>query len=94
MSKKTQLLQLNNHRTLGDYLIVVPVTIEETGITTRARQYEDRPDIGLVVSVGKNVVDIPEGSIIFFGKYSQDNITHDGVQYLLIRQEDVYCVAE
>lgn len=94
IQSKTELLQIANHRTLGDYLTVVPVTIHESGITSRSRQFEDRPDIGLVVSVGDKVEAIKEGDVVFFAKYSNDSVTYDGVQYILIRQEDVYQVAD
>lgn len=94
LETQTQILELSNHKTLSDYLIVVSVNINESGVTTRARQYEDRPDIGLVTSVGDKVDKIKEGDVIFFGRYSSDSVTYDGIQYLLIRQEDVYCVVE
>jgi co-chaperonin GroES (HSP10) len=94
VEQKTELLVLSNHKTLGDYLVVVPVNISQSGITTKQVQYEDRPSIGIVASVGLSVSNINEGDVVFFGQYSNDSITHDGVQYLLIRQEDIYCVAE
>lgn len=93
-SKKTELLQLNQHKAQGDYIIVVPVDIEESGITKRARQYEDRPTIGIVVSVGNQVTDIKEGDTIFFAMYANDSVTYDGVRYVIIRLEDIYCVAK
>jgi len=71
----------------------VPASIDEPGITSRAAQFEDRPEIGLVVSVGEDVDNIPLGATIFFGKYSHVQITHDDIIYLIMRKEDVYCVA-
>lgn len=91
--KSPELLSLHNHKTLGDYVVVVPAVIDEPGITTRAAQFEDRPEVGLVVSIGDNVDDIPVGSTIFFGKYSTVQITHDDIIYNIMRREDVYCVA-
>jgi co-chaperonin GroES (HSP10) len=79
---------------LGWYVIVVPATIDEPGITSRIEQYEDRPEIGLVVSVGENVEEIDKGNVVFFGKYSTVQMTHDDTTYIILREDDVYCVAE
>lgn len=94
MSQKTELLRLSQHKTLGDRIIVVPVEIKQTGITADIRQYEERPEIGLVVSVGGHVSEIKEGDVIFFSKYANDTVTHDGTAYIVIREEDVYCIAQ
>lgn len=93
IKKQTELLNLSNHKALGDYVIVVPAEIQEPGITSRATQFEDRPDIGLIVSVGTDVTSVTEGDVVFFGKYSHVQVTHDDVIYLVMRSEDIYCVA-
>lgn len=93
IQKKTELLKISDHKTLGDYLIVVPLSIEESGITRRVTQFEDRPEIGLVVSVGDAVDNIVVGDVIFFGRYSHVQLTYDDVSYYIMRAEDVYCVA-
>lgn len=90
---KPELLQLSNHQALGDYVIVVPAEIQEPGITSRSVQFEDRPEIGLVVSVGPDANGIEEGNVVFFGKYSHVQVTHDDVVYLIMRAEDIYLVA-
>ena len=86
-------MELHNHKTLGDYIIVVPTEIKESGITSRSSQFEDRPGVGLVVSVGSTVEGMVEGDVIFFGKYSHVKITHNEIEYLIMRSEDVHCVA-
>lgn len=88
------MLQLSNHQALGDYVIVVPAEIQETGITSRAIQFEDRPEVGIVVSAGPDVNGIQEGGVVFFGKYSHVQVTHDDVIYLIMRAEDIYLVAQ
>lgn len=93
LSSKTELLNLGAHKAQGDYVVVVPVEIQEPGITSRASQFEDRPEIGLVVSVGDNIVGIAENDVVFFGKYSTVQVTHDDIIYLIMRSEDIYCVA-
>ena len=93
MKTKTELLNLSNHKALGDYVIVVPAEIHDKGITSRAAQFEDRPEIGIIVSVGANVSEVSEGNVVFFGKYSHVQITHNDIIYLVMRIEDIYCVA-
>ena len=94
LESKTELLRLSDHRAVGDYIIVVPADIKEPGITSRATQFEDRAEVGLVVAVGDAVDDIESGNVIFFGKYSHVQISYDDITYLIMRSEDVYCVAE
>jgi len=90
---RTELLQLSNHQALCDYVIVVPAEIQEPGITSRATQFEDRPEVGVVVSVGPDASGITEGNVVFFGKYSHVQVTHDDIVYLIMRAEDIYLVA-
>lgn len=73
--------------------MVVEASIKESGVTTRAVQFEERPEVGLVVNVAEDVEGVKKGDIVFFGKYSTTQITHDGIQYQILREEDVYCVA-
>ncbi len=91
---QTELLNLSKHRALWDYIIVVPAEIRESGVTTRATQFEDRPEIGIVVSVGDLAESrVSVGDVVFFGKYSHVKVTHDDMTYLIMRAEDVYCVS-
>jgi len=93
VESQTELLNLSNHKALGDWVIVAPANIKEDGVTSRAAKFEDRPDVGILVSVGEHVVGLSEGDIVFFGKYSHVQVTHDDINYLVLRQEDIYCVA-
>jgi len=93
LEKKSELLEIHNHKTIGEWIVVVPTEIKETGVTSRSSQFEDRPGVGLVVSVGDTVDNMKEGDVIFFGKYSHVKITHNEIEYLIMRSEDVYCVA-
>jgi co-chaperonin GroES (HSP10) len=72
----------------------VPVQIVEDGITKKSIQFEDRPEIGLVVNVSDDAEGIEEGDVVFFGKYSTTQVTHNAVQYQIVRVDDIYCVAK
>ena len=93
IQKATNLLNLANHKALHDSVIVLPVEIEEEGITKRATKFEDRPDVGLVLSVGDEVDSMKVGDVVFFGQYSHFKVTHNKTSYLIMRAEDIYCVA-
>lgn len=94
LKKKPQILQLSQHKTLSDYVIVVPVEVTEPGVTSRATQFEDRPEVGLVVGVGPHAEGVEVGNTVFFGRFSHTQLTYDDVIYLIMRLEDIYCVAE
>lgn len=94
MEQRTQLLNLSDHRALENWLVVVPIQIVEPGITKRAVHFEDRPAAGVVVVVGNSVEGISEGDVVFFGQYGHTKVTHDDMEYLVMRAEDVYLVAQ
>lgn len=93
VQSQTSLLNLSQHKALNDSVIVVPVEIQEPGITRKSVQFEDRPDIGIVVSYGDDVSNLEVGDVVFFGQYSHFQVTHDDTTYLVMRSEDIYCVA-
>ena len=93
LKNQSEILDLSKHKAQGEWIIVAPAEIEEPGITTRKAQFEDRPEVGIIVSVGDEVTSISEGDVVFFAKYSHVQVSHDEINYLIMRQEDVYCVA-
>lgn len=94
VKKRKELLNLSNHTALHDYIIVVAIEVEESGVTSRAVQFEDRPEMGLVIASGPEATGIEPGKIVFFGKYSHVQVTYDDVIYLIMRAEDVYSVTD
>lgn len=88
-----ELLNLPNHKILHDNIVVVGAEIEDGGISSVHRQYEDMAEVGLVVGVGDDVVNVEVGDVIFMGKYSTTKVTAGDVDYLILRWEDVICVA-
>ena len=93
LETQTTLLNLANHKALGTWVIVAPASIKEEGITSRAVQFEDRPEVGVIVSIGDSVEGLDEGDVVFFGKFTHVQVTHDDIIYLIMQQEDIYCVA-
>jgi chaperonin GroES len=50
---------------------------------------KERPQEGVVLAVGKDVQEVKEGDRIIFGKYSPDKIVMNGVEYAVIKEDDV-----
>lgn len=81
-----------NKMTLQDkHVLVIPVEIENTTGLVDADQYEDKSEFGRVVLSAEDV-SIKKDSVVLFGKYSTVQITIDGVDYLLVRSEDIIAV--
>ncbi|MGD2062187.1 MAG: co-chaperone GroES [Nitrospirota bacterium] len=50
---------------------------------------KERPQEGVVLAVGKDVEEIKEGDRIVFEKYSPTKFTMSGVEYAVIKEDDV-----
>jgi chaperonin GroES len=64
---------------------------------------KEKPQQGKVIAVGPGKVDekgkrigmdVKEGDRILFGKYSGNEIKVDGVEHLIMREEDILAVIE
>ena len=64
---------------------------------------QEKPMEGKVVSVGSGArgedgkvqkLDVKKGDRILFGKYTGDEIKLDGVEHIILREEDVLAVVE
>jgi chaperonin GroES len=71
--------------------------IDDTGMV-RPQNYEDKPEIGRVLSVGKGrlfdngvvvPLDVKVGDIIYFNKYSSVKVRLDTKDFYIIHEEDV-----
>lgn len=62
------------------------IVIPETGT--------DRPDKGTVVSIGNAVSDVSIGDRIVFSKYAGQVVTVDGVEYIIMKTEEILAVFE
>ena len=101
VKRKPQIRNLKSHRILQDHLLIVPVIFEEEGVVVKPKQYEDKPEYGLVLSVGSGRLldsgvrvepDVQVGDFIVYGKYSTVKVTVEGVDFYYIRDEDVMSV--
>lgn len=85
-------------RPLADRVLVEPSAAETktaSGIIIPDTAQE-KPQQGTVVAVGKGTKDEPmtvkEGDTVLYGKYSGTEIKHEGKDYLIMRESDIFAV--
>ena len=83
---------------LADRVLVEPLAAEQktaSGIIIPDTAKE-KPQRGKVVAVGKGKKDEPmeikAGDEVLYGKYAGTEITIDGTDYLMMRQDDIFAV--
>jgi chaperonin GroES len=64
---------------------------------------KEKPQQGVVVAVGKGKLldngqikplDVTEGNTVLFGKYSGSEVTLDGEEFVILREDDILAVHE
>lgn len=87
-----------NIKPLGDRVLVEPAQAETktaAGIIIPDTAKE-KPQRGKVIAVGAGKKDEPmtvkEGDMVLYGKYSGTEINVDGIEYLIMRESDIYAV--
>lgn len=87
-----------NLKPLADRVLVEPSAAETTtasGIIIPDTAQE-KPQQGVVVAVGNGKVDEPMtvkvGDTVLYGKYGGTEIKHEGKDYLIMRESDIYAV--
>lgn len=90
---------------LGDRVIVKPKAAEEKtkGGIILPDTAKEKPIEGTVVAVGTGRVNdegkvfelaVKAGDIVLYGKYSGTEITVDGEEYLMMRENDIYGIVK
>jgi chaperonin GroES len=91
-------------RPLQDRLLIRRVEGEEktAGGIIIPDTAKEKPQEGLVVATGRGKVrddgsvtplDVKEGDRVLFGKYAGTDVTLDGEEYVILREDDVMAVA-
>jgi len=95
-----------NIRPLQDRIIVERVEEETTtagGIIIPDTVSKEKPQEGKIVAAGKGKVtpegkvlplDVKEGDRVLFGKYAGSEVKIDGIDYLIMREDDILGVVE
>ena len=86
-------------RPLHDRLLVKRIEEKETvkGGIIIPDTAKEKPQEGQVIAVGNGKVqalDVKKGDRILFGKYAGTEIKLDGVEHLILREEDILAILE
>jgi len=83
---------------LADRVLIEPAAAEEktaSGIYIPDTAKE-KPQKGTVIAVGNGKKNEPltvkKGDSVLYGKYSGTELNHDGVDYLIMREADIFAI--
>ncbi len=91
---------------LADYILIEPISEGEktaSGIIIPETADKERPEQGLVVAVGpgkmldsgeRRPMTVQKGEKVIFSKYGPTEISVDGQEYLMAREDDVMAVID
>jgi chaperonin GroES len=77
---------------IGDFVVVQQEAAEAktaSGLYLPSAAQE-KPKVAKVVAVGKDVKEVKVGDRVIYGGYSNTDIKHDGQNYILIKEENIY----
>jgi chaperonin GroES len=97
MQKLTNMSNLSI-KPLADRVIVEPATAEEktAGGLYIPDTAKEKPQRGTIVAVGDGKKDEPMtckvGDVVLYGKYAGTEINHDGKDFLIMRESDIFAI--
>ncbi|MDD4955011.1 MAG: co-chaperone GroES [Candidatus Omnitrophica bacterium] len=88
---------------LGDRVLIQPLEAKEKtkGGILLPDTAKERPQEGKVIAVGEGkkndegklvALSVKVGDVVLYGKYSSTEITVDGEEYLVVREDDIVAV--
>ena len=83
---------------IADRVVVAAASAEEktSGGIIIPDTAKEKPQRGKVIAVGNGKKDEPMtvkvGDTVLYGKYSGTEITHDGTDYLIMRESDIFAI--
>ena len=93
-----------NIKPLYDRVVIEPQEAEEktaSGIYIPDTAQKDRPQIGKIVAVGQGKVlesgeikplTVKVGDTVLFGKYGPAEVTHEGKDYLVAKEDEILAI--
>ena len=91
---------------LHDYVVLEKVKEEEktqSGIILTTKEAKDEPSHGIVVAVGPGKtndkgeiapIDLQVSQHVIYKKYSGTEVKYEGVDYIIVKQEDVLAIVD
>ena len=95
---KPQLQNLLKHSIRNDYVLILPIEFSNADVVLSSKQYEDKPEWGLVISKGEGrtlengsikSIDVEEGDVLLFMSYGGTKVKALGQDFVYIREEDI-----
>lgn len=94
-----------NVQPLSDRIILKPLEADEKtkGGIVLPDTAKEKPQEGKVVAVGKGKVlesgkiepiEVKVSDVVLYGKYSGTEITKDGEEYLIVKEEDILAIVK
>ena len=83
---------------IADRVIIKPATADEKtkGGIIIPDTAKEKPQRGEVVAVGPgkdgNLMTVQVGDIVLYGKYSGQEISHEGQDFLIMREDDILVI--
>ena len=89
---------------LGDRVLLelMEDDLEKEGSLYIPDTAKEKPQMGKVLTVGKGryedgklvPLDVKEGDIVLYGKYSGTDIKYKGKEYLIVKESDILAIVE
>lgn len=85
---------------INDRVVVKPAPADEktTGGIIIPDTAKEKPQRGEVVAVGPgkdgNAMTVSTGDVVLYGKYAGQELSHDGVDYLIMREDDILVILD
>ncbi|MCC6414135.1 MAG: co-chaperone GroES [Saprospiraceae bacterium] len=83
---------------IADRVIIKPSAADEKtkGGLIIPDTAKEKPQRGEVIAVGPgkdgNLMTVQVGDLVLYGKYSGQEISYEGQDYLIMREEDILCI--
>jgi chaperonin GroES len=87
-----------NFKPINDRVVVKPAPAEEKtkGGIIIPDTAKEKPQRGEIVAVGPgkegNKMTVKQGDIVLYGKYAGQELSYDGTDYLIMREDDILVV--
>lgn len=85
-----------NIKPLADYVVVEQEAAESK---TASGLYlptsaQEKPKVAKVLAVGSEVKEVKVGDRVIYGGYSNTEVKHDGKDYILIKEENIFATVK
>jgi chaperonin GroES len=87
-------------RPINDRVVIKPAEAEETskGGIILPEQAKEKPQRGIVVAVGPGKDDkamtVKKDDVVLYGKYAGQEISHEGNDYIIMREDDILVILD